>query len=249
MVARRAVSKRISVAVVVATAALAGGCTHWWENVEKHFGSLKDDSVSMPAAKVATPKAVRRTTTGSIDPRTPTASIATAPPTESTVPAPSPAAAAAAAATATLPAPSLPPATAPIETASTDTSKPAPDTVDSIQAANARARIEARIISRQLYEEGERLISMGRVIEGRTRLFAAMEGANPEVLLALGRSFDAFYLSKLASSDGAPDAVRAVALYQRAIERGSTQAVEDLARLKAVPAASDQRQPPVNGRD
>lgn len=239
MVASRVVSKGIAVAVIVGAAALVGGCTHWWEDSRRTYGSLKDDSVAKPAAKVATP--VRRTTTGSIDPQKPTATIAVAKAVE-------PPSTSAPTAAAVLPVPAPPPApaaSAPIETSSTDLSKPAPETVDSIQAANERARLEARIISRQLYEEGERLISMGRVIEGRTRLFAAMEGANPDVLLALARSFDAFYLSKLGSSDGAPDPVRAVALYQRAIERGSQQAAEDLARLKAVPASSDQQPSPL----
>lgn len=232
MVASRVVSKGIAVAVIVSAAVLAGGCTHWWDDSRRSYGSLKDDPVTKPAAKVAMP--ARRTTTGSIDPRLPTVTAAVAKAVEPPLPLPPPTAAAA-----SVP-PPLPPASAPIETASTNTSKPAPETVDSIQAANDRARLEARIISRQLYEEGERLVSMGRVIEGRTRLFAAMEGANQEVLLALARSFDAFYLSKLSSSDGAPDAVRATALYQRAIERGSSQAGEDLARLKAMPASTDQ---------
>ena len=211
----------IVVVGIAVSAATVGGCTHWWGDDRRAYGSLKDDAVPKSAPKVASP--ARRTTTGSIDARPATALVA-ARPVDAVKP-PS--------TTASTPAPPPPPATSPIETANIDRAKPAPEAVDSVQAANDRARLEARIISLQLLEEGVRLVSMGRVIEGRTRLFAAMEGANPEVLLALARSFDMYYLEKLATSDGTPDAVRALALYQRAVERGSIQAAEDLARLAA----------------
>ena len=211
----------IVVVGIAVSAATVGGCTHWWGDDRRAYGSLKDDAVPKSAPKVASP--ARRTTTGSIDARPATAVVA-ARPVDAVKP-PS--------TTASTPAPPPPPATSPIETANIDRAKPAPEAVDSVQAANDRARLEARIISLQLLEEGVRLVSMGRVIEGRTRLFAAMEGANPEVLLALARSFDTFYLDKIATSDGSPDPVRALALYQRAVERGSIQAAEDLARLTA----------------
>ena len=211
----------VVVGIAVSTATV-GGCTHWWGDDRRAYGSLKDNVVATPATKVATPS--RRTTTGSIDAR-PAAAVVTARPVEAPIPPPLTAT--------TTPAPPSPPATSPIETANIDRAKPTPEAVDSVQAANDRARLEARIISLQLLEEGVRLVSMGRVIEGRTRLFAAMEGANPEVLLALARSFDTFYLDKIATSDGSPDPVRALALYQRAVERGSIQAAEDLARLTA----------------
>lgn len=89
---------------------------------------------------------------------------------------------------------------------------------------------------RQL-EEGRKLFALGKVIDARKRFIAAMNGPIPEALLALARSFDTFYLSQLPSSDGAPDMSRALTLYERAQERGSTEAAADIERVKAIFAA------------
>lgn len=104
-------------------------------------------------------------------------------------------------------------------------------------AAPAPAQPDRRLISRELVAEGQRLFSMGQVMEARKRYFAAMDGMIPEVLLALARSFDGHYISKVPHPDGVQDLVRARALYERAAEHGSKDAVADLARIKAASAA------------
>ena len=83
-------------------------------------------------------------------------------------------------------------------------------------------------------EEGRKLFKAGSVVDARRRFIAAMNGPIPEALLALARSFDTFYLSQLPSSDGAPDMKRAQTLYERAIERGASEAQGDLERLQAI---------------
>lgn len=99
-----------------------------------------------------------------------------------------------------------------------------------------RSEQDARMVSLQLLSEGSRLFTLGKVLEARKRYFAAMDGPVPEVLLALARTFDVFYLSKLQQPDGAPDMARALALYERAAERGSVEAKADLQRIRGEPA-------------
>jgi len=83
-------------------------------------------------------------------------------------------------------------------------------------------------------DEGRKLFASGSVVDARKRFISAMTGPIPEALLSLARSFDTFYLSQLPSSDGAPDMKRAQTLYERAIERGATEAQADLDRLIAI---------------
>lgn len=82
------------------------------------------------------------------------------------------------------------------------------------------------------------MFQAGNVIEARKRFIAAMNGPIPDSLLALARSFDTFYLSKLPKSDGAPDMARALTLYERAAERGAPEAAADLERIKGTLAPS-----------
>lgn len=88
------------------------------------------------------------------------------------------------------------------------------------------------MITAELLAEGRRLFGLGMVIEARKRLFAAMDGAKPDVFLALARTFDVHYLSGLQKPDGAPDMDRAMALYRKAAEQGAREALEDIARIE-----------------
>ncbi len=56
----------------------------------------------------------------------------------------------------------------------------------------------------------------------------------PEVLLALARSYDTYYLSRLPTADAAPDMQRALVLYERAVERGAIEANADLERTRNI---------------
>ncbi len=85
-----------------------------------------------------------------------------------------------------------------------------------------------------LLAEGRKLFDEGRVVELRRRFIAAMSGPMPDVLLALARSYDTYYLSRLPSADAAPDMQRALVLYERAVERGSIEANADLERTRTI---------------
>jgi hypothetical protein len=82
--------------------------------------------------------------------------------------------------------------------------------------------------------EGLALFEQGKVVQARRRFVAAMNGPVPEVMLALARSYDTYYLSRLPTSDAAPDMQRALILYERALERGAGEAAPDLARTRGI---------------
>ncbi|MDX2157051.1 MAG: hypothetical protein SFW09_11140 [Hyphomicrobiaceae bacterium] len=84
----------------------------------------------------------------------------------------------------------------------------------------------------RLLAEGQALFETGKVVEARRRFVAAMNGPLPEVLLALGRSYDTYYLSRLPAADGAPDLRRALVLYERAADRGAVEANADAERVR-----------------
>jgi hypothetical protein len=119
-------------------------------------------------------------------------------------------------------------ATAPIVTASTAIPAPRP--------APTPTADDSRLISTELLAEGRRLFGLGMVLEARKRLSAAMDGAPPEVLLTLARTFDAHYLSALRQPDAYPEMDRALAFYRKAAERGSEEALEDIARIEGARA-------------
>lgn len=77
------------------------------------------------------------------------------------------------------------------------------------------------------------MFAAGKVLDARKRFIAALNGLSPDATLAFARTFDTHYLSKLQSSDGAPDMQRALQLYTSAVERGSTEARPDLDRTRA----------------
>jgi hypothetical protein len=91
---------------------------------------------------------------------------------------------------------------------------------------------DAKAISYHLLEEGRRLFLIGRVIDARARLYAGIDSSTPDVMLTLARTFDPFYLRQLDTSDGTPNVERAISLYERAKEQGSTDAGRDLERIK-----------------
>jgi hypothetical protein len=107
-----------------------------------------------------------------------------------------------------------------------------PPAAPSPAAKPDRAAEDSRMITAELLAEGRRLFGLGMVIEARKRLFAAMDGAKPDVFLALARTFDVHYLSGLQKPDGAPDMDRAMALYRKAAEQGAREALEDIARIE-----------------
>jgi hypothetical protein len=86
----------------------------------------------------------------------------------------------------------------------------------------------------EMLAEGQALFEEGKVVQARRRFVAAMNGPVPEVLLALARSYDTYYLSRLPTADGAPDMQRALVLYERALERGAKEAAPDLERTRDV---------------
>jgi len=86
----------------------------------------------------------------------------------------------------------------------------------------------------EMLAEGQTLFDQGKVVQARRRFVAAMGGPVPEVLLALARSYDTYYLSRLPTSDGAPDMQRALVLYERALERGAKEAAPDIERTRDV---------------
>ena len=86
----------------------------------------------------------------------------------------------------------------------------------------------------EMLAEGLKLFEDGKVVEARRRFVAAMNGPVPEVLLALARSYDTYYLSRLSTADGAPDMQRALVLYERALERGAKDAEPDLERTRGI---------------
>ena len=99
-------------------------------------------------------------------------------------------------------------------------------------AAAPRAPEETTTAFARLLAQGRQLFEKGKVIEARKRIIAALNGLSPEATLALARTFDTHFLSKLPTSDGAPDMQRALQLYQSAVERGSNDAKADLERIR-----------------
>jgi hypothetical protein len=86
----------------------------------------------------------------------------------------------------------------------------------------------------QMLSDGQTLFEAGKVMQARRLFFAAMNGPIPDVMLALARSYDTYYLSRLPTSDAAPDMQRALVLYERALERGAINAAADLERTRAI---------------
>jgi len=203
---------------VVVGALCFGGCIRHDPYYGVHrYGSLKDDIVTgstKPIRKAPTKRPVRRyhvERKASIASAEPTTYIKAPPP--STKRAPEPAAEAEKSPRkVTIPASSKPP----------HGPKPPLTPVDDPTAVA------------EMLAEGLKLFEDGKVVEARRRFVAAMNGPVPEVLLALARSYDTYYLSRLSTADGAPDMQRALVLYERALERGAKDAEPDLERTRGI---------------
>ena len=151
-------------------------------------------------------------------------------------------------ATETAPAPAETAPAAPIETqpaepqpapvAAAPVQKPEPPQSAAPAVAPAPRQAETQPLDTKTVEallsEGKSLFEAGRVVEARRRFIAAMSGPNPDVLLALARSYDTYYLSRLPSADAAPDMQRALVLYERAADRGAIEANADLERTRSI---------------
>lgn len=201
---------RLAMMLMAVFALGLGACRHVEE--AGHYGSIKDDHVTGSVAKpakvaVAAPRAAApvKVAAPAVVAPAPAQPAAKAPAPAMAMPAPTPASAAPA--TPTIVAPAV--------------EQPLPPVDDAAGAA-------------RMLSEGQAFFDSGKVLQARRRFIAAMNGPNPEVLLALGRSYDTYYLSRLPASDAAPDMQRALVLYERALERGANTATADLERTRAI---------------
>jgi len=212
---------RVAAVLVTACALSLGACAHHEETAARRYGSIKDDpivtgSVSKPSRvapgrirKVAVAKRIEKVAAPPLEvieraPQAPAPGITRPSPPRTAAPAPSP--------------------------VSTSTATPAP----SPGAEPPLPPVDEPAAVAEMLAEGLALFDQGKVTQARRRFVAAMNGPVPEVLLALARSYDTYYLSRLPTSDGAPDMQRALILYERALERGAGEAAPDLERTRGI---------------
>lgn len=105
---------------------------------------------------------------------------------------------------------------------------------DAARADQPAAGVKDEATANRLLGEGQSLFEAGQVQEARRVFMTAMAGPVPGVMLALGRSYDTYYLSRLPKSDAAPDMQRALVLYERAVDVGATDAMADLERTRGI---------------
>lgn len=236
--------------LMIVTSLGLGGCMHQAHWTERHttHRSLKDHPPTatkpVPAAAAVAPANIapasgprvlpplRQTTATPAMPQkldaTPEKPLA---PAEASATPPAVAPATAPPSTVTVaPRPSLPPSAAPI---APRPPAAAPQVLPSPPEPPLPTVLDAAGVER-LLSEGQRLFNQGRVLDARRRFIAAMNGPVPEVLLALARSYDTYYLSRLPTADAAPDMQRALVLYERAVERGAIEANADLERTRNI---------------
>jgi hypothetical protein len=170
------------------------------------YGSLKDDVVTGATSKPAKVAAVPAPSTRAVHAAAPAVVVA-APPAKPSQPPPQAAPVSAS--------PSIAPGSA------SAVEQPLPPVDDPTAAA-------------KMFSDGQALFDAGKVVQARRLFIAAMNGPLPDVMLALARSYDTYYLSRLPTSDAAPDMQRALVLYERALERGATNAAADLERTRAI---------------
>lgn len=123
-----------------------------------------------------------------------------------------------------------PPASSPISTASSSSSTSLPGAPVELPLAP----VDDEATATEMLFEGQALFDAGKVLQARRIFTAAISSPVPDVVLALARSYDTYYLSRLPSSDGAPDMQRALVLYERAMERGAANAAPDLERTRGI---------------
>jgi hypothetical protein len=74
-------------------------------------------------------------------------------------------------------------------------------------------------------------IAAGDVLRAREWLLSALNGARPEALHELARTFDPNFLSRISQANAVADPARARALYEEAIRFGAAGAKDDLNQL------------------
>jgi hypothetical protein len=212
-------NSKLCVVVAVSVSMVAGCARHEPAMTSHRYGSLKDDIVTSAVVKPrSTPRLYRKPVAkarieapalaASAEPAVPPATAADTPEVEPKGPQVLPKAPATGA-TAIV---TQPPAGA-------EPPLPAVDDPDAVKA---------------LLAEGKALFDEGKVVQARRRFVAAINGPIPEALLALARTYDTYYLSRLPAVDAAPDMQRALVLYERALERGAADAAADLDRTRTV---------------
>lgn len=227
---RKSGHARLAAMLATVCALSLGACARHDHYASAHrYGSLKDDAVvtgSVAPRKAKTPRkrlvkaAPRRAETAP-----PVKKVVAAPLVEKVERAPM----------------APPPETRRSSTPKTVVTKPAttPDTTASATPSTPTADpplppVDEPAAVAEMLTEGLALFEQGKVVQARRRFVAAMNGPVPEVLLALARSYDTYYLSRLPTSDAAPDMQRALVLYERALERGAAEAAPDLERTRGI---------------
>ena len=205
---------RLAFVLVAAYALGLGACRHVEEPGSHYYGSLKDDPVSMSAASHP------RKVAAAARPAQPARSVRAASASAMVVAEPP-----------AQPAPSVTeaPASSALATASSDNSAAFSD-----RSRQAVVSAGDDVAAVRMLTEGEALFDAGKVVQARRLFMAAPNGPVPDVVLALARSFDTYYLSRLPSSDAPPDMQRALVLYERAMERGAINAAGDLERTRTI---------------
>lgn len=92
-----------------------------------------------------------------------------------------------------------------------------------LPAINGSGSLTARIM-----DQARQRIAAGDVIRAREWLLSALNGARPEVLHELARTFDPNFLGRIAQPNAVAEPARARALYEEAIRLGAKGAAEDL---------------------
>lgn len=197
----------LAIVLVAACALGLGACRHAEEPGSRVYGSLKDD----PVATSAKPRPKK---------------VAAAAPVEAP-PARAMSARSEPVAVAAPPIQQQAAAASPVMTASAS---------PGLAATPARplAPVDDDATATRMLSEGEALFDAGKVVQARRLFLAAMNGPVPDVVLALARSYDTYYLSRLPSSDAPPDMQLALILYERAMERGAVNAAADLERTRGI---------------
>lgn len=88
-------------------------------------------------------------------------------------------------------------------------------------------------VAQQLLDEGRAFFKDGEVVKARQRFNSAVSAPLGVVLLEVGRTYDAHYLTKLDHADVSADAAQARKLYEQAIKLGNHDAKAELDRVAA----------------
>lgn len=86
-------------------------------------------------------------------------------------------------------------------------------------------------LTQRIMDQARQRIAAGDVIRAREWLLSALNGARPEVLHELARTFDPNFLNRISQPNAVPEPARARALYEEAVRLGAKGAAEDLTQL------------------